>query len=817
MPSEPPLDATSPLHALRAAAEAACGVHDLETLLTQSVGHMARLLGVDRCSILLVEGDRLRSAGALGLSDAYVDAIDGIQLGPEVGTCGRAAATAQTTISPDLHLDPNWAAFLPLADEEGLRSCWSVPLIGRDGAVLATFATYSGEPRTPSRQEIVHAETLAAIMAVGIESHRHHERAVTTQTATIHALTSALDARDAYTKDHSAVTAELAVNVGRHLGLEGDALAAVEQAAVLHDIGKLGIPNEILHSPDPLTPEQWALMRTHPEIGERILSHIPGLEALAKAVRHEHERWDGRGYPDGLAGDRIPLASRIVFACDAYHAMTSDRPYRAAMGHAAAREELQANAGTQFDPQVVVALLGVLGEAPQHAAHSVAEDEERARTETLHAVARALGAEDVFVFRRVGGDTYAHVGGVGRGEGWAGNVEVDAEDEPHVVAAVASGVPRVIATEWTDRIVGPYYGRSAVIVPGDDVVVVFGSPTGSLVGASPEQATALAAQAADLLREVSPAKRLADELEVLDAVRSVMSISPDTIEATLSAVADRAASALSCEFGAVVLLDSDGPRTGWSDRGWRPEGDGLEGRLATFARAHAGQILLEQDTAAARALVSPLGECEGAAAVHVLPVGANGDAMLLVIHAEPVLRGFTTLCRRVASSVADASETVIRRAAAQERLARENADLALRVRTDALTGTLNQDAWREIVMAEELHRSRHGVEAAVVVCSIEPGDELRIACADVLRACARGTDVVASLGSDAFAVLLRYCDAASAGEWCARFEETLAQRNRLEPALGLAVAYGWAVATDEATIGDAFAEAGRRMRAVKPA
>ena len=103
-------------------------------------------------------------------------------------------------------------------------------------------------------------------------------------------------------------------------------------------------------------------MRRHPVIGERIIAAIPPLAHLAPAIRAEHERWDGGGYPDGLAGDRIPMASRIVFACDAWHAMTSDRPYRAAMPRGAARAELIDNAGSQFDPEVVDALLSALGD-----------------------------------------------------------------------------------------------------------------------------------------------------------------------------------------------------------------------------------------------------------------------------------------------------------------------------------------------------------------------------------------------------------------------------------------------------------------------
>jgi HD-GYP domain-containing protein (c-di-GMP phosphodiesterase class II) len=178
--------------------------------------------------------------------------------------------------------------------------------------------------------------------------------------ATVEALCTALSARDGYTGEHSAETLDLVTSVTRELGLSPEDIEQISDVALLHDIGKIGIPNEILHSPGRLTDEQWEVMKQHPVIGERIVGAIPGLESVAKAIRHEHERWDGLGYPDGLKKEEIPLASRIVLVCDAYHAMTSDRPYRKALFEHDARAELVRNAGTQFDPVVVGALLSAL-------------------------------------------------------------------------------------------------------------------------------------------------------------------------------------------------------------------------------------------------------------------------------------------------------------------------------------------------------------------------------------------------------------------------------------------------------------------------
>src|SRR5688572_27265888 len=173
-------------------------------------------------------------------------------------------------------------------------------------------------------------------------------------------LATTLLERDRYTGDHSEAVVQLTVRVARALALNPDEVNRVETAALLHDIGKVGIPDSILHKDGPLSDEEWVLMKEHPVIGERILRAIPGLGSVARIVRHEHERWDGNGYPDGIAGDAIPVGSRIILACDAYHAMTSDRPYRKAMSHEEALRDLRKNAGTQFDPQVVEALLGCL-------------------------------------------------------------------------------------------------------------------------------------------------------------------------------------------------------------------------------------------------------------------------------------------------------------------------------------------------------------------------------------------------------------------------------------------------------------------------
>jgi two-component system, cell cycle response regulator len=164
-------------------------------------------------------------------------------------------------------------------------------------------------------------------------------------------------------RDHIDDVAGLAYPVARRLGLEGGDLEEVVRAAELHDIGKIAIPDAILHKPGPLDPSEWEFMRQHTVIGDRMLHVAPGLERVARLVRWSHERFDGHGYPDRLRGEEIPLGARIVAVCDAFHAMTSERPYKHAIGVDEALAELRRSAGTQFDPDVVEAFCAELAQA----------------------------------------------------------------------------------------------------------------------------------------------------------------------------------------------------------------------------------------------------------------------------------------------------------------------------------------------------------------------------------------------------------------------------------------------------------------------
>jgi diguanylate cyclase (GGDEF)-like protein len=183
-------------------------------------------------------------------------------------------------------------------------------------------------------------------------------------------LLTALTERDPTLCGHMSAVADLAEATARRLGLPREERETIRHAAELHDVGKVAVPDEILLKEGPLTDDEWTFVRRHTLAGERIIAAAPALAPVARLVRSSHERWDGAGYPDGLAGPAIPLGARIVAVADAFDAMTSDRPYRAAIPHARALTELRRCAGTQFDPAVVEAFIAVCGAL--HAATPVA-------------------------------------------------------------------------------------------------------------------------------------------------------------------------------------------------------------------------------------------------------------------------------------------------------------------------------------------------------------------------------------------------------------------------------------------------------------
>jgi len=202
-------------------------------------------------------------------------------------------------------------------------------------------------------------EALTPVARAPIQARRRTRR------ATVAALSKSMAAKDVYTGGHTERVARVAFALASRLGFVGEKREAIEIGALLHDIGKIGIPERILQKPGPLDEDEWAVMMEHPVISESIVSEA-GLDPIVVQVaRSSHERIDGDGYPDGRAGDDIPLPARIVFVADAFDALTSDRPYRLGRSVPEALDELRAHAGTQFCPIVVAAMERLYAEEPE--------------------------------------------------------------------------------------------------------------------------------------------------------------------------------------------------------------------------------------------------------------------------------------------------------------------------------------------------------------------------------------------------------------------------------------------------------------------
>ena len=277
--------------------------------------------------------------------------------------CHKILAGRLPNVNPDIRGDER-AASMPVTEAANVGAFVSVPLRLSDGSHYGTLCAASHDTREDlGYRELQFLHVFARIVIDQIEREALNGliRDTEVQTAATSALIAAVHARDSYTAEHSREVVEKATGVARRLGLGDEEVSDVAQVALLHDIGKIAVPDAVLCKAGPLNEREWEQMRLHPVHGERMIHGIPELSHLAPAIRAEHERWDGTGYPDGLAGEEIPIASRITLVCDAYHAMTSDRPYRDALSPGAAKAAVAASIGTQFCPRSAGALLELLG------------------------------------------------------------------------------------------------------------------------------------------------------------------------------------------------------------------------------------------------------------------------------------------------------------------------------------------------------------------------------------------------------------------------------------------------------------------------
>jgi HD-GYP domain-containing protein (c-di-GMP phosphodiesterase class II) len=302
------------------------------------------------------------------------------------GVNGRVARTGRPAVIRDTAQDPDYLRRDPRSDP---GSELSLP-ITVDGHIWGVLNLEQIATHAFGDDDLLLADVVAAQVGAALHRCRLLDELETGFATTLGVLADVLETKDAYTADHADRVADLALGTGRRLGLGDAELRALRYCALLHDIGKIGVRSDLLTKPGRLTPGEFEEIKEHSAIGAALLARIPLLAHVAPLVRAVHERHDGAGYPDGLRGEAIPLPARIVAVCDALHAMTSDRPYRAARPRGDALAELRRCAGTQFDPAVVAAVVaaqtataaGAGAGSPPGAAAASAAASAAARTRT---------------------------------------------------------------------------------------------------------------------------------------------------------------------------------------------------------------------------------------------------------------------------------------------------------------------------------------------------------------------------------------------------------------------------------------------------
>jgi putative nucleotidyltransferase with HDIG domain len=298
-------------------------------------------------------------AGAGPLAGGMIDFLAREQP-VEVGVNGRVARSGRPAMVNDTRLDSDYLIRNPGTDP-GSELSLPIPVADSIWGVMNLEQRQRG---AFTEEDLLLAHIVASQVGAAIHRCQLVSELEGAFLTTVGVLSDAVELQDAYTADHANEVADLAVRVGRRLGIRHDELDRLRYAALLHDIGKIGVPGELLRKPGPLTTEERERMDEHTAIGARMLERIPFLAPVAPLVRAAHERYDGGGYPDGLSGEEIPRGARVIAACDALHAMTSNRTYRRAIDLDEAIAELEANAGSQFDPAVIEALVAELGPAP---------------------------------------------------------------------------------------------------------------------------------------------------------------------------------------------------------------------------------------------------------------------------------------------------------------------------------------------------------------------------------------------------------------------------------------------------------------------
>jgi len=325
-----------------------------------SVGFVQALLGARRVSLMLPEGGKLRIAASRGIAPEVVRQV-AVPVGERI--CGRVFEQGGPLVLEESAGEaPGQVLGLKGRGSSVTYPIMSAPMTTAQRQVGVLNATDKPGGRF-SEQDLADLGFIAEASAIGLSNQLDRLELERVDFETIQALATTVEAKDTYVHGHSERVLTWAVATARELGLAEERLQTLSRGAELHDIGKLAIPDRILHARRRLTTEEWAIVREHPTRGVSLVRHLGFLKPTHPVILHHHERLDGSGYPEGLRGEGIPLEARIIAVVDAYDAMTSVRPYRRPLSHEEAVEELVRCSGVQFDPRCVEAFLKYISHA----------------------------------------------------------------------------------------------------------------------------------------------------------------------------------------------------------------------------------------------------------------------------------------------------------------------------------------------------------------------------------------------------------------------------------------------------------------------
>lgn len=337
---------------------------DIEEVLGRILQQMIRVVEAEAGTLWLLnkEEQLIQAKVAEGPTK---DAILKIELQAGEGIVGKVILTGKPHLVEDVKNDPEWA--WRVDNESGFQtsSMMTIPLMVKSGAIGALQLLNKNNGRLFDKEDLQWALSLAQQSALALQNSRMYDELYRMSLSMIRTLTKAIDARDPYTAGHSERVARYSLCIAEQLGWPGEQCTELERAALLHDIGKLGIPDDILTKPGQLTNEEFELIKKHPVIGADILADMEPKETMNKAVlvaRHHHERLNGSGYPDALKGDEIPIYVRVVAVADSFDAMTTNRPYSKGRTFREGMEELIRCKHTLFDAEAVDALAQALKE-----------------------------------------------------------------------------------------------------------------------------------------------------------------------------------------------------------------------------------------------------------------------------------------------------------------------------------------------------------------------------------------------------------------------------------------------------------------------